>query len=130
VTHQPLRLAKCLARVAEWVTPSSRVLLPAMVEAPGSPLVQRVRRLTAPDEGPAAGARLGLAAPVLLAGVAAAMVALAPAVSVGQRHDVVRSGDPVMRALADGGRLAFLMKEGGLYDVVVRDTLWFGKPLN
>lgn len=54
LTREPLRLAQALARVAEWLSP--RAASPAwhMPGADGSPLVERVRRLTAPlpEEGP------------------------------------------------------------------------------
>ena len=45
-TRQPVTLAKCLAAVAEWVGRAPRLhAMSAMVAAPGSPLVQRVRRI-------------------------------------------------------------------------------------
>ena len=45
-TSQPVMLAKCLAAVAEWVVRAPRLhTMSAMVEAGGSPLVQRVRRI-------------------------------------------------------------------------------------
>lgn len=48
LTREPIRLAQALARVAEWLTP--RAASPAwhIPGADGSPLVERVRRLTAP----------------------------------------------------------------------------------
>jgi beta-lactamase regulating signal transducer with metallopeptidase domain len=90
VTHAPLRLAKCLARVAGWLSPGSPVLAPAMAESSGSPLVQRVRRLTGADPMPNAGrARLtGLALGV----VAVGMVTLPPNVVVG--HDALAPDGP------------------------------------
>lgn len=83
VTHQPLRLAKCLARVAGWLTPGSAVLSPAMAESSGSPLVQRVRRLTG-VAGPVAGAGRGRMTGFALAMAAVGLVTLPPRVVVGR----------------------------------------------
>jgi beta-lactamase regulating signal transducer with metallopeptidase domain len=83
MTNEPLRLAKCLARVAGWLTPRSTVLAPAMVESQGSPLVQRVRRLTAPVAVSHDGARVLKPAVLALAIAAVALVAFAPSIAVG-----------------------------------------------
>lgn len=48
VTREPLRLAKALARVAEWVAPDGASHASLAPGADGSPLIERVRRLTSP----------------------------------------------------------------------------------
>ena len=48
VTRQPLRLAQALARVAEWVAPDGASHASLAPGADGSPLIERVRRLTSP----------------------------------------------------------------------------------
>ncbi|MEP7383699.1 MAG: M56 family metallopeptidase [Gemmatimonadota bacterium] len=57
VTREPLRLAQALARVAEWLSPRASSPAWHVPGADGSPLVERVRRLTTPH---AAKERLGL----------------------------------------------------------------------
>ncbi len=54
LTREPLRLAQALARVAEWLAPRAESPAWHMPGADGSPLVERVRRLTTPlpEEGP------------------------------------------------------------------------------
>lgn len=54
LTREPLRLAQALARVAEWLAPRAPSPAWHMPGADGSPLVERVRRLTTPlpEEGP------------------------------------------------------------------------------
>jgi len=75
VTRQPLRLAQALARVAEWLAPGATSTAHLAPGADGSPLVQRVRRLTtnAPETS-RHGPRVALAAVVLAS--AAALVVL------------------------------------------------------
>lgn len=79
-TGSPLGLARCLAEVASWVAPGRHPVpagTMAMAEG-GSPLVQRVQRLTA-WRGESDGSRaMRLAAAALLVG---AVAAIAPAVA-------------------------------------------------
>ncbi len=49
LTREPVRLAQALARVAEWLSPRHAAPAWHMPGADGSPLVERVRRLTAPQ---------------------------------------------------------------------------------
>ncbi|MCC6774996.1 MAG: hypothetical protein IT360_27765, partial [Gemmatimonadaceae bacterium] len=49
VTRQPLRLAQALARVAEWMSAGTRASASHAPGFDGSPLVERVRRLTSPS---------------------------------------------------------------------------------
>ncbi|MBK6489559.1 MAG: M56 family metallopeptidase [Gemmatimonadetes bacterium] len=59
VTRQPLRLAQALARVAEWMSAGTHASASHAPGFDGSPLVERVRRLTAPSQqSPALGDRL------------------------------------------------------------------------
>lgn len=76
LTREPLRLAQALARVAEWLTP--RAASPAwhMPGADGSPLVERVRRLTGPVHDEAPRTRRGAHAAMAIA--AASALALLP----------------------------------------------------
>ncbi len=80
-TSQPVTLAKCLAAVAEWVGRAPRLhAMSAMVEAPGSPLVQRVRRILGGGHASrvhSARSALGMSACALVA-----MAVVAPRISV------------------------------------------------
>lgn len=80
-TGSPLGLARCLAEVASWVAPGRHPVpagTMAMAEG-GSPLVQRVQRLTARDGETREGSGIARAAvAVLLIG---AVAAIAPAVA-------------------------------------------------
>ena len=73
VTRQPLRLAQALAKVAEWVASGATSPSSFVPGADGSPLVERVRRLTSPTPpreglgGRAGRAMMGFAAAVALA---------------------------------------------------------------
>ncbi len=50
LTSQPVTLARCLARVAEWTVTGVGMTVPAMLEHPRSSLLVRVRRLTMPEQ--------------------------------------------------------------------------------
>jgi len=80
-TSQPVTLAKCLAAVAEWVGRAPRLhAMSAMVAAPGSPLVQRVRRILGGGHASrvhSARSALGMSACALVA-----MAVVAPRISV------------------------------------------------
>jgi beta-lactamase regulating signal transducer with metallopeptidase domain len=76
LTRAPLPLAQALARVAEWLTPATPSVAGHAPGADGSPLVERVRRLTAPSSAPEG--RGGRPARVAMALVAAAALALLP----------------------------------------------------
>ncbi len=83
LTGQPLRLAQALARVAAWRRaagpgPAAAAYASAMA-ADGSPLVDRVRRLTAPG-GPSASPLGGLAAWGAMGAVALAALLVLPSV--------------------------------------------------
>jgi beta-lactamase regulating signal transducer with metallopeptidase domain len=83
LTRQPITLAQALARVAGWLTTDSRSTAAFVAGADGSPLVERVRRLTAPvPERDGLGGRVAHGA-VLLASLCA--LALLPRVDVGHR---------------------------------------------
>ena len=88
VTREPLGLARALARIAEWVLTPSPAALPmplrAVLGADGSPLMQRVRRLTAshaPDPDVAGRART---AAFLSVAAAAALLVTLPSIAVGR----------------------------------------------
>lgn len=82
-TRQPLRLARALARIAEWLTAARPTMspLPTVFGAGGSPLLQRVRRLTAAQPSP--DPVHAWPATLLLGAVAVSLVAVVPTVSVG-----------------------------------------------
>ncbi|MBK6843800.1 MAG: hypothetical protein IPG88_16105 [Gemmatimonadetes bacterium] len=83
LTRQPITLAQALARVAGWLTTDSRSTAAFVAGADGSPLVERVRRLTAPvPERDGLGGRVAHGA-MLLASLCA--LALLPRVDVGHR---------------------------------------------
>jgi beta-lactamase regulating signal transducer with metallopeptidase domain len=93
-TGSPLGLARCLAEVASWVAPG-RAPIPAgtmaMAEG-GSPLVQRVQRLTAwRGEGPQGSGTMRVAAAVALVSVVAAV---APAVARTNGTDRTEAPEP------------------------------------
>lgn len=81
VTRAPLTLAQALARVAEWVAPGTGAHAAVAPGADGSPLVERVRRLTTLRREPE-GAGRGAAAGTMLAAAALAL-ALVPRVEAG-----------------------------------------------
>jgi beta-lactamase regulating signal transducer with metallopeptidase domain len=80
-TGRPLALAKCLAEVAEWLTHAPRpALVSAMVESPGSPLVERVRRILHP--APQRASRGPWTTVVATLAILAAIAGVAPGVAV------------------------------------------------
>lgn len=87
VTRQPLGLARALARIAEWVIAPVPAVVPtplrAVLGADGSPLVQRVRRLTAPHAPDAAVSRQAGTAAFLSVATAAALLVTLPSIAVG-----------------------------------------------
>jgi HEAT repeat protein/beta-lactamase regulating signal transducer with metallopeptidase domain len=89
-TGSPLGLARCLAEVASWVAPG-RPPIPtgtmAMAEG-GSPLVQRVQRLTAWRGGSRQGSGTVRAAGAVLLVLAVAVAAPSVASSAGRRSPV------------------------------------------
>jgi beta-lactamase regulating signal transducer with metallopeptidase domain/HEAT repeat protein len=104
-TGSPLGLARCLAEVASWMSPGRHPVpagTMAMAEG-GSPLVQRVQRLTSwrgePREGSAA---LRMTAAALLIG---AVAAVAPAVAStdGKRRERTQPPSESTRNAVDGG---------------------------
>ena len=90
-TGSPLGLARCLAEVASWVAPG-RTPIPAgtmaMAEG-GSPLVQRVQRLTAWRGGGPQGSGM-----VRAAGAAALVVAVAAVAPAVARTNAAEARDP------------------------------------
>jgi beta-lactamase regulating signal transducer with metallopeptidase domain/HEAT repeat protein len=103
-TGSPLGLARCLAEVASWMAPGRHPIpagTMAMAEG-GSPLVQRVQRLTAwrgePREGSPA---LRIAAAALLIG-AVAVVAPAVASTDGKRRERTQAPAESARRVTDG----------------------------
>lgn len=104
VTREPLRLAQALARVAGWVAPGGAPHAALAPGADGSPLVERVRRLTTPRRDRD---RLGghVARGAMLA-IAALALAIVPRIDAGtaagkgieraERFElaVVRTGEP------------------------------------
>ncbi|HEU0302763.1 MAG TPA: M56 family metallopeptidase [Longimicrobium sp.] len=87
-TGSPLGLARCLAEVASWVAPG-RAPIPAgtmaMAEG-GSPLVQRVQRLTAWRGGSHPGSGTTRAAGAVLLVLVVALAAPSVASTAGRRH--------------------------------------------
>lgn len=104
VTREPLRLAKALARVAGWVAPGGASHAALAPGADGSPLVERVRRLTMPRrERDGLGGHMARGA---MLAVAVLALALLPRIDIGAvagkgiaraerfELEVARAGDP------------------------------------
>lgn len=118
-TRRPLQLARCLSRVAEWVTvDTTPSAVPAMVEQSGSPLVQRVLRLTSDDRPePGASSRLSL----LAGGLALATLAVAaPSVSVGSAPLAISAPRPFALRLGQGTTVDLTSRPTGLVERNVR----------
>ncbi|HEX6048760.1 MAG TPA: M56 family metallopeptidase [Gemmatimonadaceae bacterium] len=99
-TSQPVTLAKCLAAVAEWVgcAPRQRAMS-AMVQRPGSPLVQRVRRILGGGHGSRGHSTRGALGMSVCALVA--MAVAAPRISVADEVMGDRGRDAVFIVRAD-----------------------------
>lgn len=89
-TGGALALARCLAEVAGWVTPSRRLALTGMAES-GPPLTRRVQRLLAGTHAPASPPSWTRVA--MATGVLALVAGLAPGVSQ-ERALQPEPGDP------------------------------------
>jgi HEAT repeat protein/beta-lactamase regulating signal transducer with metallopeptidase domain len=112
-TGSPLGLARCLAEVASWVAPG-RSPIPtgtlAMAEG-GSPLVQRVQRLTAWRGGDERGGMTRVAgAAALVLAVAFAAPAVASSGARGGEAEAVRQG--AAEGAVGGGSAASEAKDG------------------
>lgn len=104
VTREPLRLAQALARVASWVAPGGAPHAALAPGADGSPLVERVRRLTMPRrERDGLGGHVARGAMLAAAALALAIVPRIDAGAVAgkgikraERFElaVARAGDP------------------------------------
>ena len=117
-TGSPLGLARCLAEVASWVAPG-RSPIPAgtmaMAEG-GSPLVQRVQRLTAWRGGSQEGSGTMRTAGAAVLVLAVAFAAPAVASSGERRPEVPASGQPaVTGAVDDTVRIRTVLQ-----DVIIR----------